>query len=321
MKTVSTKQLPHQPLVSSYIIQQQYHSRESSSDSLNLITSSSSSSSEQQNYIDMPLIYKQPLTKLQPQQNKNNNNKQLFINTNNNNNNSNKISTGTFVFNNLARKDSNETLDSISSTNSIKLATTPHKNTSSSSSSSSVSSSTAVKYEEYETINMQIPLNNNTTNNANKIAPNNNQYDDDIDFLPSPTSSGIPTSPSVLSYLSTSSTTPNNNNNNNNASANNTSYIPTRYFDRRVSQSAIQQDPYKFNVNYSEAGSHLARAAQEQLKIAEKIKEAKKEAQKQQLEQLNNAKKDSEDTGEDWQNVSLIDFNNLLINFLISIVS
>lgn len=102
------------------------------------------------------------------------------------------------------------------------------------------------------------------------------------------------------------STTTNSNNNNNGFTV-----IPTRFIDRRVSQSAIQQDPHKFNVNYSEAGSYLARAAQEQLKVAEQIKEAKKEAQKQQLEQLKSNKKDNlsgENTGEDWQNVSFILF-------------
>jgi hypothetical protein len=49
--------------------------------------------------------------------------------------------------------------------------------------------------------------------------------------------------------------------------------IPTRYVDRRVSTSVTSADPYKFNVNYSEAGQRLAKKAQEQLKVAEKIKE------------------------------------------------
>ena len=40
-----------------------------------------------------------------------------------------------------------------------------------------------------------------------------------------------------------------------------------------MSTSVAQADPYKFNVNYSEAGQRLARKAQEQLKTAEKVKE------------------------------------------------
>ncbi len=311
MTTVSTSkpnQQQQQSFVTSFIIQQNKklpnHSRESSADSLNLITSSSSSSSEQQNLSDMPYIYKQPAPQQQQQPL---NKKQLYINTTPNN----KISQGTFTFNqnnNLQRKDSIETLDSISSTNSIKLLTTPNKNTSSSSSSSSVSSTTAVKYDYYEPLIMS-QINNNSNNT---MMTNNSTIDDDLDFLPSPTSSGIPTSPSVLSFLSTSSTTltPLAN-----ASAS-AGYIPTRYTDRRVSTSAIQPDPYRFNVNYSEAGSHLARSAQEQLKIAEQIKEAKKEAQRQAAIAAIKSTKDnsSENVGEDWQNVS--DFNNSCFNWI-----
>jgi hypothetical protein len=49
--------------------------------------------------------------------------------------------------------------------------------------------------------------------------------------------------------------------------------IPTRFVDRRVSTSVAQSDPYRFNVNYSEAGQRLARKAQEQLKVVEKVKD------------------------------------------------
>jgi hypothetical protein len=79
--------------------------------------------------------------------------------------------------------------------------------------------------------------------------------------LSSSNSSNSPTSPNQQSITTTSST-------------NLTSQsIPTRYIDRRVSTSVIQSDPYKFNVNYSEAGQKLAKKAQEQLKTVEKCKE------------------------------------------------
>jgi len=140
----------------------------------------------------------------------------------------------------LIRKDSVETLDSISSSNSK----------------------------------------NSVSKGINSL--NNNMCDsqDDLDYqqlAPVSPSSGL-ASPSVSSYLSsisnqTSTGTPSCCLQGlQSASAS----IPTRYVDRRVSSSAIQQDPYKYNVNYSEAGQRLARQAQEQLKIVDKLKEAKR---------------------------------------------
>lgn len=49
--------------------------------------------------------------------------------------------------------------------------------------------------------------------------------------------------------------------------------IPTRYIDRRVSNTPVEQ---KFNINYSKAGQELARKAAEQLKRVEKSKEVQK---------------------------------------------
>jgi len=49
--------------------------------------------------------------------------------------------------------------------------------------------------------------------------------------------------------------------------------IPTRYIDRRVSNTVVEQ---KFNVNYSKAGQELARKAAEQLRRVEKGAEQKK---------------------------------------------
>lgn len=55
--------------------------------------------------------------------------------------------------------------------------------------------------------------------------------------------------------------------------ASNTTVIPTRYIDRRVSNTPVEQ---KFNINYSKAGQELARKAAEQLKTVEKSKEVQK---------------------------------------------
>ncbi|CAF0711793.1 unnamed protein product [Brachionus calyciflorus] len=84
--------------------------------------------------------------------------------------------------------------------------------------------------------------------------------------------------------------------------------IPTRYFDRRVSTSVMDSNPYKFNVNYSAAGQQLAKKAHEQLKTVEKSKELKK----LESEKKNNAtvvkkkndyiNNDDESLNDDWQN-------------------
>lgn len=89
--------------------------------------------------------------------------------------------------------------------------------------------------------------------------------------------------------------------------------IPTRYIDRRVSAGIIQTDPYKFNVNYSEAGQRLAKQAQAQLKSLEKSKEAdtiemapvtssSSSSSSRRPSSIDNF--DPNSIGEDWQNVS-----------------
>jgi len=101
--------------------------------------------------------------------------------------------------------------------------------------------------------------------------------------------------------------------------------IPTRYIDRRVSTSVIQSDPYKFNVNYSEAGQKLAKKAQEQLKTVEKCKELGLNATgasgtTSQSGSTSTSRRNSEllmnENGslvsDDWQNVSLSNF--ILLN-------
>ena len=96
--------------------------------------------------------------------------------------------------------------------------------------------------------------------------------------------------------------------------------IPTRLFtDRRVSSGLVSSDPYKFNVNYSEAGQRLAKKAQEQLKTLEKSKEVPDTTQGNNSESIKtkslNSRRLSADNfnslestpnafGDDWQNVN-----------------
>ena len=114
----------------------------------------------------------------------------------------------------------------------------------------------------------------------------------------------------------------NSSNSNSTTNLSNVPNIPTRFVDRRVSTSIMQSDPYKFNVNYSEAGQRLAKKAQEQLKCVEKSKEDLIDNQQQQQQQqtisqsINNSKNNNNNkkdyvyslndvnNGEDWQNVS-----------------
>jgi hypothetical protein len=143
---------------------------------------------------------------------------------------------------------------------------------------------------------------------------------DDLDYqnLTSPSSTSGISSPSVLSYLSNYSLSNNSTTHQlttSTATATNT-IIPTRFIDRRVSQPS--QDPHKYNVNISEAGSRLARAAQEQLKVAEKLKDTKHQQQQSQQQnesatiyshskltkQRSESLNDNFETPEDWQNVS-----------------
>jgi hypothetical protein len=73
-------------------------------------------------------------------------------------------------------------------------------------------------------------------------------------------------------------------------------------------------DPYKFNVNYSEAGQRLAKKAQEQLKVAEKVKESAaadtakptsiNSGSRQNSTDVSGNGNDTSELGEDWQYVS-----------------
>ncbi|RNA08885.1 hypothetical protein BpHYR1_013839 [Brachionus plicatilis] len=84
-----------------------------------------------------------------------------------------------------------------------------------------------------------------------------------------------------------------------------TAAIPTRFFDRRVSSSAKEANPYRFNVNYSTAGQQLAKKAHEQLKTVEKSKELSGEKSdvaivpRRKSDYINH---DDESLNDDWQN-------------------
>lgn len=167
-----------------------------------------------------------------------------------------------------------------------------------------------------------------TTNNASS-----NQLDSQEDLrivdtsaMMSPISSIASTtaSPRQLTNSSCSSnqnishSTAINNNNNNNSQGYQHGFvpsahqflIPTRHVDRRVSTSVTQTDPYKFNVNYSEAGQRLARKAQEQLKTVEKLKEATGldtpagSSRRNSTDAFSSSINDANEFGEDWQYVS-----------------
>lgn len=103
----------------------------------------------------------------------------------------------------------------------------------------------------------------------------------------------------------------------------NTATIPTRFFDRRTSNSTKEANPYKFNVNYSAAGQQLAKKAHEQLKTVEKSKELS--AEKNEVNSMPRRKSDyinhdDESLNDDWQNVSIflfkIYFRSTKIEFL-----
>lgn len=93
-----------------------------------------------------------------------------------------------------------------------------------------------------------------------------------------------------------------------------TTTIPTRFVDRRVSAGLVQTDPYKFNVNYSEAGQRLAKQAQAQLKSLEKSKEADTievatapvSSSSSRRPSSNGDIFDPNAIGDDWQNVNLV---------------
>ena len=94
--------------------------------------------------------------------------------------------------------------------------------------------------------------------------------------------------------------------------------IPTRFIDRRVSTGVASSDPYKFNVNYSEAGQRLAKKAHQQIKTLEKSKEVEvvvdndghsvsssssRRLSNTSTEAINNFDSSSNLLGDDWQNV------------------
>lgn len=94
--------------------------------------------------------------------------------------------------------------------------------------------------------------------------------------------------------------------------------IPTRFIDRRVSTGVTSSDPYKFNVNYSEAGQRLAKKAHLQIKTLEKSKEVEvvvdndghsisssssRRLSNTSTEAINNFDSSSNLLGDDWQNV------------------
>lgn len=90
-----------------------------------------------------------------------------------------------------------------------------------------------------------------------------------------------------------------------------TTVIPTRFVDRRVSNGVSQSDPYRFNVNYSEAGQRLAKQAQAQIKTLEKSKEADtveivSNTSNTNSRRFSTDQFDANSNGDDWQNVTLL---------------
>jgi hypothetical protein len=92
--------------------------------------------------------------------------------------------------------------------------------------------------------------------------------------------------------------------------------IPTRFIDRRVSTSVTNTDPYKFNVNYSEAGQRLARKAQEQLKSKDNAADSVSSSNNNNNSSISSQSgrrnsndhvcKDGNEFEEDWQYVSIL---------------
>lgn len=165
-------------------------------------------------------------------------------------------------------KDSVETIDSFtSSTNSSILNAKSSNNQALFSSPSSSSSYSA-------------NLNTDLSSTNNLAAKNGLESQEDLRLIDS-TMSPISSTNSVASPRLISGSSNNINSNANNHSSGTVQSIPTRFVDRRVSTSIIESNPYKFNVNYSEAGQRLAKKAQEQLKTVEKSKELNKLAEEQ----------------------------------------
>ena len=237
--------------------------------------------------------------------------------------NSNEYNPNNKKFNNNSQsnlKDSVETIDSLSNKNNS------DNNLSSSSPSSSISSnlnSNCINNTNTTTNtngNLELDTNNSVTN-SNK---NNNETlgsQEDLGLIESAMSPISSTNSALSPHLVS-------NCNNNSSSNNNVQTIPTRFIDRRVSNGVAQSDPYKFNVNYSEAGQRLARKAQEQLKTVEKSKEETQEviittsSNRRNSDYFGN-NNDEAPLGEDWQNVSwfglvfILFFNSILPSLFI----
>ena len=237
--------------------------------------------------------------------------------------NSNEYNPNNKKFNNNSQsnlKDSVETIDSLSNKNNS------DNNLSSSSPSSSISSnlnSNCINNTNTTTNtngNLELDTNNSVTN-SNK---NNNETlgsQEDLGLIESAMSPISSTNSALSPHLVS-------NCNNNSSSNNNVQTIPTRFIDRRVSNGVAQSDPYKFNVNYSEAGQRLARKAQEQLKTVEKSKEETQEviittsSNRRNSDYFGN-NNDEAPIGDDWQNVSwlglvfILFFNSILPSLFI----
>ena len=237
--------------------------------------------------------------------------------------NSNEYNPNNKKFNNNSQsnlKDSVETIDSLSNKNNS------DNNLSSSSPSSSISSnlnSNCINNTNTTTNtngNLELDTNNSVTN-SNK---NNNETlgsQEDLGLIESAMSPISSTNSALSPHLVS-------NCNNNSSSNNNVQTIPTRFIDRRVSNGVAQSDPYKFNVNYSEAGQRLARKAQEQLKTVEKSKEETQEviittsSNRRNSDYFGN-NNDEAPLGDDWQNVSwfglvfILFFNSILPSLFI----
>lgn len=107
---------------------------------------------------------------------------------------------------------------------------------------------------------------------------------------------------------------------------NSTTTIPTRFVDRRVSAGGVQSDPYKFNVNYSEAGQRLAKKAQAQLKSLEKSKEDEIVIVTSSVRRVSVSEEanggEAAMNGDDWQNVSFsVFFYDFLKKYFLKIIS
>ena len=205
------------------------------------------------------------------------------------------IDSSSDYLNQLSRKDSFENIDSAIST--FRYSTSSTKSVNSNSNFSSSPSPTN------SNLNSQQSSDNLVTES---------QTDEEIQSTMSPISS---TTSGISPHLTNGNNNNNSNNNNmpmsprNNSTTTTAAVIPTRFMDRRVSTGVFQSDPYKFNVNYVEAGKKLAKKAQEQLKTVEKSKDLKQmsfeEAEILRKREAQRANEALEVNGDDWQHVCL----------------